>query len=157
MEVRKTGTETVLGEADVLMLTRQGEFVPTEVKRTASGLSEAELTKLETLIGALDSPWSIVAFCEYASEASEDGSKLIDKPGPYKRIVLSYDALLDPRANWGMGQDPFDWHPLDSAAIGERESKFVANLAQRAVSGPYDWMERDMLRERDRPGAAEPS
>ncbi|MGH2549623.1 MAG: hypothetical protein ACRDHN_09545, partial [Thermomicrobiales bacterium] len=44
-----------IGEADLLMLMRAGEFVPIEVKRTAAGLTDAELEKLGTLARALQS------------------------------------------------------------------------------------------------------
>jgi hypothetical protein len=62
------------------------------------------------------------------------------------RLILSYDALLDPLAIWSLGNDPFAWTPLTAEEIAARETRFVKQLQSRAESGPYDWHADTMLR-----------
>lgn len=71
MNVFKTDDGNEIGEADLKMLTRVGEFVPIEMKRTAEGLNENEIRKLNILSGALGSPWNGVAVCQYARDVDE--------------------------------------------------------------------------------------
>lgn len=141
MEVRLPGVPTTTGEADVLLFTKRGEFVPVEVKRTASGLTSAELSKLDTLGELLGAPWSAVAVCQYGRDVGPDFAGIEAKAhdGAYSRILLTYDVLLDPHPMWTLGGDPFEWCPLSEDEIGERESQFVRGLAQQASHTHADW------------------
>jgi hypothetical protein len=130
------------------MLTRHGEFIPTEVKRRSRGLTADEVSKLDALTTALAATWSAVAVCEYAGNAESDLTSLVlrhEVDGTYKRIVLTYDHLLDPRLIWAMGDDPFVLAALTPDEIAERERSFVDGLASRADDQPRSMFEYGML------------
>ncbi|MFJ4044204.1 hypothetical protein ACIPV2_00480 [Microbacterium sp. NPDC089987] len=152
MSIFPFGETRELGEADVLLLTRAGEFIPVEVKRMATGLTSAELAKLDTLAGALQSPWSATVACQYAQETGNDLDGIAARydDGTHRRMVLTYDAVLEPHAMWSMGADPFDVPALSAEQIGEREREFVDSIARRATDTPHDWLTYSMLRRRDR-------
>ncbi|WP_454111968.1 hypothetical protein [Microbacterium aurum] len=148
MEVQRTGSTQVLGEADVLLLTRQAELVPIEVKRTSTGITQAELEKLDVLSIALKSPWSAVVACQYAAEMTDELQmhELRGTDGTYRRIPLSYDRLLSPRAFWAVADDPFAWNPLDEAAIEGRQHEFVKRFEQWDSNAGQRWSDETMLR-----------
>lgn len=140
-----------IGEADLLMLTRWGEFIPIEVKRRMSGLTEVELDKLATLSSAFQSPWSGVASCEYAVDSGlTDGNPLsaLNQDGTYARVALFYDHLLDAHPIWALGDDPFEQAPLKRDEIAAREEKFVTALVTRSKENDFDWLAYSMLRRR---------
>lgn len=148
MEVRPAEDAAVVGEADVLMLTRHGKFIPVEVKRRAAGLTTDEIIKLDVLATALSSPWSAIAACEYAATAEVDLAPSVvrhEADGTYKRIVLTYDQLLEPMLIWSMGSDPFALNPLSAEDIAKREQSFVEGLARRSDDEPESMFEYDML------------
>lgn len=123
VEVRPFDTSAAVGEADVLLLTRLGEFIPVEVKRRAVGLTPEEITKLDNLASALTSPWSAVAASEYARTAEVDLAESVvrsEADGTYKRMVLTYDQLLEPMLVWSMGDDPFAFKQLTADEITKR-------------------------------------
>lgn len=150
MEVRTVGSDATEGEADVLLFTRDAEFVPAEVKRTSTGFSGNELTKLDHLCRTLNSPWSAVATCQYGRDVGEEFPTLAKRApnSEHLRITLSYDAILDPQPSWALGGDPFEWNPLTEEQIQQRESEFVRRLAAQASNGPFDWLSMSMLGER---------
>ncbi|MGN7187381.1 hypothetical protein [Microbacterium enclense] len=145
-EILKGGT--VVGEADVLLLTRSAEFVPVEVKRTSAGLVPSEIDKLNALCTELGSPWSAVAVSQYARDAGEDMSALqLKNPDhTYRRMTLTLDHLLEPIPTWTVSTDPFAWAPLDPEAIASREAEFVKVTAARGTSNFERWKEESMLR-----------
>lgn len=146
MEVRSLDETPFIGEADVLILTRHGEFIPIEVKRRVTGLSDSEIDKLEVLVSALSAPWCAAAVCEYAGAVHDECSRwVVRAEGTYKRIVLAYDRLLEPQPFWAMGDDPFALTPLSTDDIEERETAFIKSLGQRASDGPGSAFEFDML------------
>lgn len=154
MSVFSTAGGDEIGEADLLMLTRRGEFIPIEVKRKATGLNQAELTKLGLLATALHSPWSGVIACQYFRDT---GSALVpiatrNPDGTHLRMALTYDHLLQPHVMWGLGDDPFELQALDDDAIATREKEFVASLVRRAKDADTDWFTYSMLRRRQAPG-----
>lgn len=148
IEVLKADRDTASGEADVLMLTTQGEFVPTEVKRTFSGLSGDEVRKHEVLTAMLDSPWSVLAACQYEGRGGGIAAQLRSRneDGTHARVVLSYDHLLEPLPFWALGDDPFEARVLDAVQIAERETEFVRRLAALADDADFDWLAATMLR-----------
>ena len=154
MEVRPVDTSAAVGEADVLLLTRLGEFIPVEVKRRAVGLTPEEITKLDNLASALTSPWSAVAASEYARTAEVDLAESVvrsEADGTYKRMVLTYDQLLEPMLVWSMGDDPFAFKQLTADEITNREQGFVDGLARRSTDEPESMFEYEMLRRRTPP------
>jgi len=148
--VRRTGASMDIGEADILLLTRWGEFIPIEVKRTATGLNDHELEKLATLSGTLKAPWSGVVACQYAEHAGEalTGLGTRNADGTHERMVLTYDHLLQPHPMWGLGGDPFAPTKLSAAEINKREKEFVASLTMRASDANVDWLAYSMKRRR---------
>ena len=151
MSVYVADDATEVGEADLLILTRRGEFIPIEVKRTASGLTDGELKKLEVLSIALLSPWTGVVACQYRANIESAIEDLVTRnsDGTYRRIVLTYDHLLSPHAFWAMGGDPFLLEGLSEEEIASREKDFVTSLVRRSKEGETDWFTESMLRRRD--------
>lgn len=153
VEVRENGLVNPGGEADVLLFTRRAEFVPVEVKRSASGLTATELSKLDTLCELLSSPWSAVAACQYGRDVDPEfaGIEAKNQDGSYSRILLTYDALLDPFPVWTLGQDPFEWHAMSDEEISKRESAFVRGLADQSSETSRDWSAEWMMKKPQRP------
>lgn len=151
MEVCRTDEDSLLGEADNLLLTRQGDFVPIEVKRSFGGVTSVEVEKLDDLAAQLKAPWSAVAVCQYGRVAPDDFSNLENRTeaaDPF-RLILSYDRLLEEHPVWVLGVDPFAWRPLSDGDIETREKRFVERLARGGEDEDANWVESSMLR---RPG-----
>jgi len=149
MEVRFVDTSAAIGEADVLLLTRLGEFIPVEVKRRAVGLTVEEITKLDDLARGMTSPWSAVAACEYAHAAAVNLTQSVvrsEVDGTYIRMVLTYDQLLEPMLVCLMGADPFAFNQLTADEITKREQGFVNGLARRSTDEPESMFDYEMLR-----------
>ena len=148
MEVRKIGATQVVGEADVLVLTRAAELIPIEVKRSSTGITAPELAKLDALVSALESPWSAVAACQYSNEMDSDFSEHEerDQEGYYRRIALSYDRLLDPHLVWTLAGDPFAWTPLTADQIAERQKTFVKRFENWDADRGQKWTDEVMLK-----------
>jgi len=155
ISVTLNGAAAEIGEADLLMLTRFGDFIPIEVKRTGTGLTETELNKLAVLSKTLRSPWSGIVACQYARDAGPEFAKLpLRHPdGTHQRMALSYDGLLDPHPMWALSGDPFALAAMDETVIAERESGFVRGLAERSVDTFGDWLTYSMTAREERPGA----
>ncbi len=152
MEVKLDGEVNVLGEADVLMLTRAGEFIPVEVKRSASGMVEAEVDKLDVLCNALLSPWSAIAVCQYSFQLDDDVSRLeiVQLDGTRHRVVLTYESLLTPHPVFTLGGDPFAWKAMTHQEVEAREKDFVKLLVSQRQDGYSTHLDYDMTRRRPR-------
>jgi hypothetical protein len=152
MSVFPTEGNTEIGEADLLMLTRWGDFIPIEVKRTAAGLTQSELAKLDSLATAMDSPWSGVAACQYARDTGDVLGPLTmrNADGTHLRLALTYDLLLEPHPVWALGDDPFAAKELNDEEIASRQKEFVASLITRAKESDTDWLAYSMLRRREK-------
>lgn len=151
MSVNPSNGGDELGEADLLMLTRGGDFVPIEVKRTASGFTPTELAKLSALAGTLKAPWSGVAACQYRSEVDlgmDESLALFNSDGSYDRVWLTYDQLLEEHPIWALGGDPFELRSMSRDEIDVREAAFVTMLVTRAKENQGDWLTYSMLRRR---------
>jgi hypothetical protein len=144
-----------IGEADLLMLTRWGEFIPIEVKRTAAGLTHEEVAKLDSLAGALSSTWSGLAACQYARDTAGLLNQLAirNANGTHRRLTLTYDHLLDRHPMWALNDDPFAARELDTNEISTREKEFVTSLSTRAKEVDTDWLAYSMLRRRNAPAS----
>lgn len=148
VEAHKKGEVKTEGEADVLLFTRRSEFIPVEVKRTVSGLTEKEVSKLDHLADFMHSPWSAVAFCQYGCEVDETQAKELASYTPeagHSRVVLSYDQLLERHPFWGLGGDPFKWQALTEQDIASREDRFVTDLVRRLSGDRRDWLTEELL------------
>lgn len=147
MEVQLAGGASPTGEADVLVFTILGEFIPIEVKRSINALTDAELDKLDALCASFNSPWSAVAACHYMREDVESFRAAADRfpDGTHRRIALAYESLLDPIPVWSLGADPFEVTPLTEDEIAEREQRFVYGLAGYRGMSAASWLEFDML------------
>lgn len=150
MEVRRQGSNQVAGEADVLLLTKTADFVPIEVKRSASGVTSQEVAKLDALCDLLKAPWSAVAACQYNRDAEQDLSAFQTpaKRASYSRVALTYDAMLDPTPVWLMSRDPFEWSPLSDEEIASREATFVGHLVEQRGQ-PLSLWQSELLRNPD--------
>ena len=147
IEVRHLGSSDPEGEADVLLLMWNADFIPVEVKRSSSGFTESAVNAFNHLVDVVHAPWSAVAVCQYGHEVAPAFVGLEDRePGSGRhRVLLTYDKLLDPRPIWALGTDPFAWNPLTSEEIEHRESDFVKRLVAEADSGPHDMVAYSML------------
>lgn len=148
MEVRRHNESAALGEADVLILTHDANFIPVEVKRTANGFVAKEIEKLDALAGALNAEWSALATCQYGVNIASSYESLemrTERP----RFILSYDTLLKSHPVWMMNEDPFAWRPLNPDEIEEREREFVQRLARKSEGSSTTRLEGFML---NRPG-----
>jgi hypothetical protein len=125
MEVLTKGANSVLGEADVLMLTTESQLIPVEVKRTSTGFTASEVGKLDALADHLKASWSMAAVCQYGKDVDPAFSGLEDRshaPDSHFRALLSYDALLNPMPMWTLGGDPFAWTPMADEQVNERQN-----------------------------------
>ncbi|MGX5715505.1 hypothetical protein [Arthrobacter sp. MAHUQ-56] len=150
MSVFPVEGDTEIGEADLLMLTRWGEFIPIEVKRTAAGLTPSEVAKLDSLATAMRSPWSGVAACQYARETGDLYESLATRnpDGTHSRLALTYDILLQRHPVWALSDDPFAPKELTDEEIALREKDFVSSLITQAKESNIDWLAYSMLRRR---------
>jgi hypothetical protein len=148
LDVYKVGDNKRLGEADNLLLFRNADLVPIEVKRSFSGVVPAEVAKLDLLAATLRSPWSALAVCQYGRDAPASFTALENR-GPAAepfRLILSYDRLLDRHPVWALGSDPFAWKPLSDDAVKKRETEFVQWLASAGDEEDVSWFDYSMLR-----------
>lgn len=132
-----------LGEADVVLLTRDGELVPVEVKRRVAGI-EGAADKLDALSDALQSPWDAVAVTEPARDCqalTALGRSLPDRP----RVLLTDDQLHEHRIFWTLGSDPFGWQPLSLDDDAARQAAFVKRLADSDPEEAFDLVSRTLL------------
>lgn len=153
IEFRRAEGGPVIGEADNLMLFRNADIVPVEVKRSFDGVIPAEVEKLTQLAKALRSPWSALAVCQYGIEAPDDFHRLESRDlgaDPF-RLILAYDSLLEPNPMWILGVDPFAWAPLSQEKIHEREVAFVRRLVQGHESESFQWFDHSMLHRPETP------
>lgn len=151
MSVFPAEGNTEIGEADLLMLTRWGDFIPIEVKRTAAGLTQSEVARLDSLAAAMRSPWSGVAACQYARETGDllDSLAQRNADDTHLRLALTYDHLLQRHPVWALGDVPFAPKELNDEEIAAREKDFVSSLVTRAKESNIDWLAYSMLRRRE--------
>lgn len=149
LEFYKNGNANPIGETDVLLHSQQGQMIPVEVKRSAGGVTEGEIEKLDFMKDQLGANWSALAICGYAIEL-EAGilSDSIDtyEDGSYKRMVLTYDRLLDPSPVWIMQSDPFELTPLADDDIERREAKFLDFIFRSSQVQEQPYFEWSLLR-----------
>jgi hypothetical protein len=135
-----------IGEADVLLLFVDGRLVPIEVKRTAAGVDESALEKMDRLAVALQAPFDVVAM----SQPARDYPALPDavrQPVDHLRLVISDDQVLDRLPLWSAGSNPFRWDPRGEADDGERDQVFIRDLEAIEPDEPWDLIRDTLLNE----------
>ena len=142
LNVTRTTGKDRIGEADVLLLTADGQFVPVEVKSSIAGHTEESSRQLDRLAEELQAPWTAKVACCYLETDTSDYAALetVDAAGTRTSAALTYDRLLDPHPIWAMGSDPLSTSPLSKAAIEEREGTFVQRLARLDPEDDGDWL-----------------
>jgi hypothetical protein len=118
----------VIGEADVLMLMRDGRLVPGECKLHSSSLQVRDLEKLENLADMLDAPWCFVATLDRASACPDFWQAAIRTLPGRPRFVLTEEHLLQRRVFWALGDNPFEWHAMSEADRVSRNQEFVNDM-----------------------------
>ena len=102
----------VIGEADVLLVFADGKLAVGEYKRTARGLNEPEVEKLDRLADALGADWTFVATHDPAAECGEvwpgSAKRFPDRP----RLVLVGEHFASRPVN-ASGHNLLAW-PEDS-------------------------------------------
>jgi hypothetical protein len=135
-----------LGEADVLLLTRDGDLVPVEVKRRVAGIDGA-VEKLDSLSDALGSPWDSVVVTQPARDC--EALTALERRLPERpRVLLTDDQLHDDRIIWTLGANPFGWQPMPEDADRERQAAFVRRLAASDPEAPVDYVRETLLDEK---------
>jgi hypothetical protein len=156
IDVTPLGRTTRLGEADLLLMLANGDVIPAEVKRSFSGVTDAEVDRLEAIASSLRSPWSCLAVSQYASDDAGDYADRAQRDvdaTPF-RIALTWDHLLDLRPRWTMGNDPFGWAPLNEEDRTKREKDFVKWVETSPTRNVESWLDEELLRPLgDRPDA----
>lgn len=143
----KRGTTKVCGEADVLLLFPDASLVPGEVKRTGAGVTPDEITKLDTLVHLLQSPWSFIALGQPARECGSNVAAATDRDRTSPRIVVSTDQTYRDRLHYGIGDDPFAWSPMSQDDEDARAKRFVTYLRRRAPDHPWSSQGSSLLAE----------
>jgi hypothetical protein len=132
-----------LGEADVLILTRDGDLIPVEVKRRIGGI-EGAAEKLDALSDALQSPWDGVVVTQPARDCealTALGRSLPERP----RILLTDDQLHADRIICTLGSNPFGWRPMSADKDGVRQAAFVKRLAASDPEAAFDYVSETLL------------
>ena len=102
-------TDTVVGEADVLLLFANGTLVPVEVKRRSAGVDEKTQRSMDAVAAALGARWDVLVVTEPARECEAiriAERRLPDRP----RLLLTTDQLFEDHVVWSVGGDPFEWN-----------------------------------------------
>lgn len=142
------GIQRRIGEADVLLLDRDGGLVPVEVKRTFAGATDDELARLDLLADSMDAPWDAVAVNQYASKAPEGWlDRVRARGGGRPRVVLTYEQLLDPAPFWSMGSSPFDAAPASVEDLADRGRRFGELCDSLTPPTRRSRLEEDLLRD----------
>jgi len=138
------GTGRTIGEADVVLLMRDGSIVPVEVKRRAAGATDDNERLMDTLADAVAAPWNVLVVTEPARDCPDLPTRerrLPDRP----RLLLTTDQLYNEYTIWAMGGDPFGWEPYTEDRDRERARKFADGLARTTPDHEHDWVSETLL------------
>ena len=144
--------KTLLGEADIVLVFRDGSLVLGECKRSGAGLDQRELDKLDALASVAKAEWVFVSTIDPSSACPAIWAAC-ERPLPQipPRFALSGDRLFDPRPVWPAGDNPLAWAPGPTMTQpGQRLTRFVAGLPRSVnwLLGDAD-PEGRLLRETD--------
>lgn len=137
VEFLERGADRVIGEADVLLVMRDGALVPGECKRHSAGLNEVEVEKLTRLGERMRAPWSFVATADRSALCSDlwrsAQRRLPDPP----RFALTGEHLFDRMPFRGVGADPFEWKEQADTDWSAHETAYTSSIIEMA-----DWLTR---------------
>lgn len=125
-----------MGEADVVLVFTTGEMAIGECKRSAHGLKDADIRKLEDLCEKTGAEWSFIATLASAADCPaiwSDSERRLPAP---PRFVLTAEHLLKYQVFWAYGADPFAWPNAD----GDEESPEPAQDWSNQLLG---WLDGD--------------
>jgi hypothetical protein len=125
----------VVGEADVFLLFADGRCAVGEYKRSANGLKQGEIDKLDALADRIDAEWTFVATHDAVANCpaiwKDCQQEMPDRP----RFSLTGERLFD-HARWAMGNNPFAWpEPADEQGAGRDGTRTAPGEAA-------EWMAR---------------
>jgi hypothetical protein len=137
-------TNTVIGEADVLILFADGSLVPVEVKRRGAGVDERTQRSMDAVADALGAPWDALVVAEPARdcEASRAAERrLPDRP----RLMLTTDQLFEDHIIWSLGADPFGWSPRTAEQDAARDAAVAEWLRHNDPDQPWNRVSETLL------------
>ena len=137
---------TGIGEADVLLLFKDGRLVPVEVKRTAVGVDAKALALLDRLTTAIEAPYDVIAVSQPARDCP-DLPASVHQSAARPRLLISDDQVLDRRPLWSVGSNPFAWTPRTEADDLERDTTFKNELETFDPDQPWDVVRDTLLGE----------
>ena len=154
LELRCDESTDPIGEVDFLLFDNENQKIPVEVKKSHRGVTDRELNKLEELRKLLNSKWSALVICEYAQNVRDQDLRTLivrNVDGSYKRIVLTFDQILNLTPVWAFQEDPFKLEVLDSDAINKRETEFVDRLYLASQDSKQPFHEYILLKTAEEP------
>lgn len=144
VEFVNTTSDQVIGEADVVLLMRDGSIVPVEVKRRAAGANDENERLMDSLAHAVKAPWDALAVTEPARDCQELQSRERRLPET-PRLLLTTDQLYDEHVMWAAGDDPFEWAPYTDDNDDERGRQFVDRLSKASPDYEFDLLAETLL------------
>jgi hypothetical protein len=140
-------SHSTIGEADVLLLFRDGLLVPIEVKLRADGVTDAAAATLDSLSDALAAPFDAFAVSAPARDCSGiERFARID--APRNRVILTNDQMLDVQVFWALGANPFAFEPRPQGEDDERDRKFTTRLSDDGPDERFDPVRWSLLDDR---------
>lgn len=122
-------TQTVVGEADLLLLFADGSLVPIEVKRRSAGVDDNAERSMDEVANALEAPWDVLVVMEPARDC--ETIRPMERRLPSRpRLLLTTDQVFEDHAFWSMGGDPFAWDPITREQDDARDKALADWLRQ---------------------------
>jgi hypothetical protein len=140
-------TNTVVGEADVLLLFADGSLVPVEVKRRGAGVDDKTQRSMDAVADALEAPWDALVVTEPARDC--EGIRAAERRLPDRpRLLLTTDQLFQDHVMWSMGTDPFGWSPRVAEQDAASDAALAEWLRQNEPDQPWNHVSETLLDER---------
>jgi hypothetical protein len=98
----------VIGEADLLLLFRDGSSAIGEYKRTGAGLTDPEIAKLDRLATRVGADWTLVATHDLRANCATTWRQCQARLPARPRLALCGERLLA-YPLWTLGSDPSSW------------------------------------------------
>jgi hypothetical protein len=129
----------LIGEADLVLLFVDGGIALGECKLTPRGLRQADISKLETLAGALNAAWTFYAVAAWREDCGDVWQGLERDLPERPCFVLTNEQLLQASGDvsWALGENPLRAEPATASNKEEFHNQFVRRLA-----GSISWLEK---------------